>query len=353
MNKYNSNLKNNIPYLKATGTPRQIGKAHGEAYSHLIQNLFNTRYDLLKKYNKSSKNKIIPIANSLWNYICDFDKNIAIEVESTAKASNLQPWQLVVAGGFTDLMDALLIGEDTDYHECTVAIDPVKGFIAGTWDSHPEAEDALILLERHPQNGPATLALTTAGWPCQQGINSNGVAFAITNLTPTHATEHGLVYIAANAALGMANSTSGILDRLKEETYCSGHSYLILDKTGTAAILETTYQQSRILPVKTLTTKANHYYSDAEFIDDNSNYAYCNSSIIRENELLNNVRLLENPDDFPDCLFKSPNVNRTGESQTVKTCAHFFISVKQKKIWYSKGPALASSEHTMVTKTLN
>ncbi|AGF80095.1 putative choloylglycine hydrolase (plasmid) [Desulfocapsa sulfexigens DSM 10523] len=343
-----------VPFLKISGSPKEMGLTHGETYRNLIGTLFEIRHELLLKGAKGSdENKIEDIAYSFWKYISNFDKPLAIELESTAKAANILPWKLVVAGGFTDLMDALSTTIHPDYHECTVAIDPAKGFIAGTWDSHPEAGEALILLERHPNNGPATLALTTAGWPCQQGLNSYGVGFAITNLTPNKSSKHGLVYIAANAFLGTAQSTSHILNQLKTETYCSGHSYIVLDRTGSGAIMETTNTTTNILQINSLTTKANHYLSGPQSIDNNSNYLYYDYSISREKELHENISQMANAQDFPSCLFNSQKVNRTDSSQVAITCAHFLISVIDNTIWYAKGPALPPLKYQMLSKTLS
>lgn len=346
-------LGDEVPFLKVSGSPNEIGQMHGETYRNLISNLFDIRHELLlKSARKSNENQIEEIANSYWKYICSFSEFLAIELRATARASNLQPWNLIVAGGFTDLLDALSTSINSDYHECTVAIDPVKGFIAGTWDSHPEAEESLILLERHPDNGPATLALTTAGWPCQQGINSNGVGFAITNLTPQQASKHGLVYIAANAFLGTAQNTSHILSLLKTESYCSGHSYIILDSAGSGAIMETTHTETNTVHVNKLTTKGNHYSSGPLSIDNNMNYPYHDFSILREKELYRNISKITNAQDFSDCLFNSNKVNRTDKSQVAITCAHFVISVHDKTIWYAKGPALPPSKYRMISKKI-
>lgn len=341
-----------VPFLMVSGSFKRMGEIHGETYGQSIRNLFDCRYGLLRNsLNGGREKQIRLIAESLWNYLCKANENIAVEVESTARASHLHPWQLVVAGGFTDIMDVLSSNSKSDYHECTVAVDPEKGFIAGTWDSHPEAKDALILLERQPDIGPATLALTTAGWPCQQGINSYGVGFAITNLTPQKAANYGLVYIAANAILGTAINTSNILEKLIKETYCSGHSYIVLDTTGDAAIMETTHYTNKVYPITTLTTKANHYFGGSGSIDNNSNYAHYQSSIIREKELMANLSSLKGFLDFSHCLSKCPTVNRSDSTQIAMTCAYFFISVKEKTIWYSKGPALANAK-IMLSKTL-
>jgi predicted choloylglycine hydrolase len=260
---------------------------------------------------------------------------------------------MVVAGGYTDLMDILASNNNANYHECTIAIDPVAGFIAGTWDSHPSAIDSLIVLQRHPTNGLSTLALTTAGWPCQQGVNSSGVGFAITNLTPRVTDKSGLVYIAANAALGSANSLIEIVNRFKNEKFCSGHSYVIVDGNGGGSVLETTSEAVSVMPILSMSIKANHYRGGEDAIDDNCNYSYLHCSIERESELAKNISSVTNSNEFVNCLINSPSVNRKDSKGPSVTCAHFFVSAKEKSLWYSKGPAAPSSrQNSMLFRQL-
>jgi len=333
-----------VPFLRVSGEPEDMGRLHGQHFTRKIRNLYDHRIAILLDADKAlSREDVRDIALILWETVCKFDHNIATEVEATAQASGLHPWQMVVAGGYTDLLDLLSPSAGGKHHECTTAIDPSEGFLYGTWDSHPSAMDALVLLQRDPLEGPSTLALTTAGWPCQQGINSCGVGFAITNLTPKETNQSGLIYIAANAALGSTESVARISHRLEGETFCSGHSYILVDASGGSAIVETTAVDVKVKPINQLTTKANHYRSGSDAIDDNNNYAFLEGSKVREAELLANVAGVANPHDFVNSLLRSSSVNRRDPTASVVTCAHYFISVLQRSVWYAKGPALTRS----------
>lgn len=333
-----------VPFLKVSGEPEDMGRLHGQHFSRKIQNLYEHRFAILLETNDSiSRGDVRDFALTLWETVCKFDRHIANEVEATAQASGLLPWQMIVAGGYTDLMDLISPNSGSKYHECTIVIDPSVGFLGGTWDSHYSAMDALILLQRDPIEGPSTLALTTAGWPCQQGLNSCGVGFAITNLTPKETNKSGLVYIAANAALGSAKSVTKISHRLKGETFCSGHSYILIDTKGGAAIVETTPANVDVKPIYQLTTKANHYRSGSDALDDNSNYSFFDFSVVREAELRANIGGVTNSQEFANCLLRCSSVNRRDLTAPAVTCAYFFISVSQKSIWYSKGPVTPKS----------
>lgn len=338
-----NNIKH-IPYIKVSGTNEDMGYTHGQVFANLISSIYTDRLDILLSLNRNiSISDIRETANLLWEHVCDFDLHVASEIAAAANGSGLQPWQMIVAGGYTDLMDLLVRDFQQDCHECTIAINPEYGYLAGTWDSHLSASSALVLLERHPKDSPSTLALTTAGWPCQQGVNSSGLAFAITNLTPRQADTNGLIYIAANAALGSSYSIEDIVTRFENTKFCSGHSYIVLDANGKAVIIETTAKDVRIEHIHRLSTKANHYKDGEGSIDDNCNYFYLECSVKRELELLNNISNVSNAAGFQSCLEKSLYVNRMDISQPTITCASYFINPKTKTLWFSKGPLYKSS----------
>lgn len=354
MSTIKTSLEDSVPFLRISGEPEDMGRLHGQKFARKIRNLYDDRLTILLESNKALlREDVKDFALILWDTVCKFDHQIAVEVEATAQASNLQPWQMVVAGGYTDLLDLLSPSNKGKHHECTIAINPSAGFLAGTWDSHPSAVDALILLQRDPIGGPSTLALTTAGWPCQQGINSFGVGFAITNLTPKKINKSGLVYIAANAALGSAKSVDEISQRLKSERYCSGHSYVLIETSGNSAIVETTGIDVDVKWINQLTTKANHYRSGSDAIDDNSNYDFFESSRMREKELLVNISGVTDPHAFTKSLLQCLAVNRRDPTGPAVTCARYFISLYQKSLWYAKGPVTSMSVlHPMSVRRL-
>lgn len=345
-------INTEIPYFKISGSYEEMGRQHGETFSLLIQNLYNERLNILLDANRRiTVNDLKVISEGLWNAIEHFDIRIAKEVLATASACGLSTWQMIIAGGYSDLLDLVNPHNEGKFHECTVAINPNEGFIAGTWDSHTSAMDSLIILERHPNNEPATLALTTAGWPCQQGVNSNGIAFAITNLTPRSISKSKLVYIAANAGLCYGKSVKSLTSQFSKLSFCSGHSYIILDKND-GAIIETTGDNVRVMCISELKIMTNHYIEDINSIDDNSNYQYLTFSQQRSDELGRNILNVMHPNDFSECLAKCKLVNRSNQTEMITTCAHFYISINDLSIWYSKGPAKNSSRGYLSMKKL-
>lgn len=329
-----------IKYLSVEGTPKNMGLAHGEEFKDKILFLLEERTTLLFKCLPSlTLEQLRRTCQKQYNYFKLHCPTLEEEVSSIAKAANIKPYQLVQAGGYTDLLDSLGINHGYNLSECSIAMRPEEGYMAGTWDSHPSAIEGLILLKRAPANTALrTLALTTAGWPAQQGINSSGLAFSITNLTPRRARKRGMNYIAANAVMSTCANIENFLQFAEKVKFCSGHSYLILDSNNRSCVIETSADRfiSRVLLEPYIMT--NHYRLYPK-LDDNSNYRYLDGSINRQIEMEKTSLGFSSPQEFSKSMSQSLHVNKKDLHGVSVTCAYFFLVPKKQELYFSKGPS--------------
>ena len=329
-----------VRHVTVGGSADEMGAAHGEECRDQIKALFDMRREIIfSQTRRLERRRLQAICEDLWSYIAFHHDGLAAEVDATAAAAGLAAWQLVIAGAYTDVLD--LCREDQTMlvrDECTVAISTGGHFIAGTWDSHPGADIGLLLLERHPLGGPATLALTTAGWPAQQGINESNMAFAITNLTPAIVNPDGLPYIAANALLAASPDPVSFAKLAASERFCSGHSYLAVNGKGAGLIVDTTGDGVTVETVERIATKANHY-RESSSLDDNRLYKDLENSRAREAEFSERIQLATAAAEFEGILRQTRLVNRTDSSGPTMTCAHFFLDASKRELWYQRGPA--------------
>lgn len=333
--------RQSVPTLRLTGSLEQIGAAHGEACREKIHYLFELRRDIvLREIPGLQSSALNSVCQDLWDYLAHRHSSLAAEASATARSAKVKPWQLVLAGAYTDVMDICRTGTRCKpaVDECTVAIDADRHVIAGTWDSHPGAVEGLLLLARLPDGGPATLALTTAGWPAQQGVNDRGLAFAITNLTPRTASRSGLVYIAANALLAEADGVDSFLQFASRERFCSGHSYLAVGRRGPGMVIDTASKGIDQTSVSGLVVKANHYRDDSP-LDRNTAYPYLSGSRVRAGELQKLLVDIGEPQDFGALLATSEIVNRADPNAPGVTSAHFYLDPDKGEVWYRPGPA--------------
>lgn len=332
----NSSRDGAVLVVAVEGSAKSMGEQHGEELREEIRVLYETRKSLILRSGACSETMLERLCLTLWRSIEEYAPFTSEEVRGVASAAGLSPWHMVVAGGYTDVLD-VASGSDESASECTIAVSGADRWMVGTWDSHPEARDAMVILKRVPNHGPSTVSLTTAGWPCQFGLNSAGLGFGITNLTPRRATTEGLVYIASIAEASAHSSVWSATEWLRSAPAASGHSYVLLDRFG-AMLTETSVtgtSQSRCWePI----VEANHYTSS---LDDNGCYPFLDGSRRRAEEMTRELHRFEaSPESFLQWLPESRKVLRRDPSGAALTCAAYFISPDSGGIWVVPGESI-------------
>jgi len=227
--------------LDLAGGPAEMGLAHGETLRPAIWSLAAIRHERLRSQTGIAAADLDRLCRTLLAEVARQTPAYAAELEAIARGANLTPSEVRAEGAVTDLADLAGAGEDGS--ECTTVAVSAAGpggapLVFGTWDSHPEAQDALTLVRRRLRGGPDCLGLTSAGAPVQQGINTAGLAFATNNLKPSRPAP-GVVYIGALAALAETSSVAESTALLEGMTHAAGHYYPCADARGAAAGLET------------------------------------------------------------------------------------------------------------------
>jgi hypothetical protein len=330
-----------IPTVTISGTPQAMGEAHGETLREEIRDLVQSRTGMLMRLVPSATlDDVAWVSGEMWRQVQSALPALAREVEATARTAGVSPAELVVAGGYTDVCDALAAITRTVrtevIDECTVAESSDPPFIVGTWDTHRSAVAALVLLRRVPDGGTETLALTTAGWPAQQGVNERGLAFAITNLTPRTAAASGLPYIAVNARLAESLSVRDFTEVATRLRYASGHSYLLVDASGAGVVLETSADAVKARAIKRLHVQANHY-SDYLAVDDNGAYPYLRRSVERALTLRALLRRAAAPEALVEQIVASDVLYRNCTTPDVVTGAYFFLDPPARRMYCGTG----------------
>lgn len=333
--------------LDVSGSPRTMGLAQGEALRTPIVELYERRLELVSAASPSaSLADVLGIASALWRQVVRLAPTTAIEAGAVAEAAGLSPGQLVVAGAYTDLIDVVVHAfpqaHRPHFDECTVAVSAELGYVAGTWDSHPGASDALVVLTRRPLTGPPTLALSTAGWPVQQGLNGDGLVFAITNLTPPRSSRAGLPYIAAVAEVSAQRSTESAVAWLANSQFCSGHSYLVADGQS-AAVVETSAQGAECWPVVDVASEANHYRAQSR-LADNSAYEFFDGSLTRQRDMEALAPSVHGHLDLFATVASHPRIRRAAPN--VETGATFFASASDRVLYWTLGAPADADDFT-------
>lgn len=232
--------------LDATGSPEQIGAAHGHAYAGEIRAYVADRVEIVASGDWTgaplSRADVLDIAHSMIPAHESFDGELHAEMAAMAGAAGITLPEAIIVGGFTDFVDTVRAvagdgGETTAAEDdCTAVIVPDgraggAGFLAQTWDMHSSATDHVLALRARPDGAPAIRVFTTTGCLGQIGMNSEGLSVGINNLTGTDG-RPGVTWPSVVRAMLKCTTAAEALDVLLGADLAGAHNYLILDRHG-------------------------------------------------------------------------------------------------------------------------
>ena len=339
-------MENNSTYHKLTlhGSAKEVGFKHGEILRNEINSLFNERLKLIMDTTQTDQNLVKQISMCIWNSTKSILPEIVLEIESTAKAANLKPWQLIVAGGFSDVMDLCNHKNQTKsiINECSIGVASIgdqNPLLIGTWDTHASAQNSLVLIDRRVGKGPRTLSLSTVGWPMQQGFNEIGLAYAITNLGASK-TSIGTTYIAALMVISSSETSKIASLKAQSIPLCSARYFKFLDRHGLHFGIET---DGKVFSSRMDSKYHTNHFVHKDMVNLEGRQNVVSESLGRLNSLeklfKSNFSDIEsifkeiivlNKNDFP--------IEKNGVQWEDRTCAAFVISPREKKMWFTPGP---------------
>ena len=322
-----------------------MGEQHGESLREVIAELASERLAIIHAAAPSIGVELVEqIANGVLEKTRQMLYDVYEESRATARAANLPHWLLLVAGGFSDIIDRVTKAEGTTaaISECTLWPAPgPKGSLrlVGTWDSHATAQNALVVVRRSPSDGDSTLALSTAGWPMQQGVTSRGLAFAIANLVASAPSE-GTSYICALPQIVKAATASEASSRASALPLCSARYYIFCDSLGGFEAIET--DGRNYWYAKQPLAHTNHFILDeAKQVEGRpslvSNFEYRRlSASAHLGGAIGSIDALFEALAYNDGSFHS--ISQYGEGRADRTCAAFVLEPAHGRISFTVGP---------------
>ncbi len=235
-----------IRIFDAKGSYESIGYAHGSLYAEEIQEYTQDRIQLVAGGSWSggpiAKGDIIDLAESMIPAHQRFDEDLFSELSALAEGAKISVAEAIIVGGFTDFVDAVRaqIGGETppslQEDDCTAVLVPDSrsegaGFLAQTWDMHDTATEHVVLLRLEPDNSPAVIVFTTTGCLGQIGMNDQGVAVGINNLTGGDG-QRGVTWTSVVRGMLRQDTAENALKVLLDADLAGAHNYLIMDGTG-------------------------------------------------------------------------------------------------------------------------
>ncbi len=258
-----------IRVVELTGSPRQMGRAHGEQFRDAIHEFAARRLEACVERAAAAgwpdpQGDVLGFCTGTLDVHAQFAPSVHEEFCGIAEGADLSPDRLMICNGLTDVIDAFSAapGESIGCTAWLVAPEATAdGFVlAGqTWDMHPWAEPFVVVFRRRPEGGPASLTLTTTGCLSLIGLNEAGVAIGNTNLRPTDA-RTGVMYLALIHHALAQWSLAAAVNVIVSAPRMSGHNYYLAGPEGEVVDVETTAARAEVLtPGGGFYVHSNHY----------------------------------------------------------------------------------------------
>jgi hypothetical protein len=285
-----------ITVLTLTGTPRQMGLAFGEMCRSEIAELYALRIQAAlnraKENGKTlSEGDILCAARPCLPITKAYDLNGFEEFTGIAEGAGISPEKLYALQGLTDLRDIISFAPPPDGAGCSSFMAGAKTSLDGkilagqTWDLLTDNLPFVRLIGRKADKGPETWSLSVVGGLSMIGINSDGIAVGMTNLTTSDA-QSGVQYLSiVHKALGESNFEKAV-SAITKARRAGGHYYFIANaEKGTGLECSATKFVRIDLKENEIYTHCNHALYDEIKAMEAKEHKLGTSTLFRQNRL--------------------------------------------------------------------
>ncbi len=244
-----------IRVLKVSGSPFEMGFQHGAAHKEAIVAFARARVHLSgdPKWTGQglSEGEVLELADACVVEHERYAPHLVEELRGMGDSTGLSLAELIIVGGFTDFIDLVhnakvspsLVPAHAGADNCTAFLVPgeraanQKGFCGQTWDMHDTATPHVVMLRGEPEGKPAFLAFTTVGCVGMMGMNSEGVAVGVNNLSGADG-QIGVTWPFVVRKMLEQSTAKDALACITSAKLAGAHNYLLMDKSGTGYSVE-------------------------------------------------------------------------------------------------------------------
>lgn len=216
--------------LQPSSSSRELGRAHGEDFRHLVREIGEIRTELVTVNGRfRSTEGVLEAARAHLPVLERFCPSLHAELMGIAEGAGVDPAVVVVVNHYTDLKDLDPDPFEPGEEDCSAlfartAEGPV---LAQTWDMHGSAAPYLMMLHVPEHEGaPEAWLLSITGCLGMAGLNAAGVGITINNLRSTDA-HVGIVWPALVRRVLYERTAEAGRDVVLGAPLGSGHHYLV------------------------------------------------------------------------------------------------------------------------------
>ncbi len=263
-----------FPYFEVEGDPEAIGRDYGKKAMDRIHESLNIYRPVFKRVGLTW-DEALARASAFISQLEGFDADQAIELRAIAKGAGVKPEEVMVVNARTDIIYGAPRPPSTLDDGCTGAI-ALPGATANghlihgqNWDWRDDCKNSVVIVQRHPSNGPATLNLFEAGTLARCGLNEHGIALTANFLHCDHDTDrnrprNGVPSPFVRRKVLSSRLLAEAAEKMMNAPRSFSNNIMLSDAIGIGIDLETTPREYYWLkPENGLLVHANHFICPA------------------------------------------------------------------------------------------
>lgn len=196
-----------IPVIELSGSPYEMGRAHGQALADLIKEFVESVtsvHRMNNAYLSVEKDTLEIFCKKNLGFLEKFSPDLVREMHGIADGASVTFEEILYLNSFLELEDLRAPGVGakvlpdslwgcTTFNVTREAGEGGRAYIGQTYDMEKYYEKFLCLLRITPESGPTQLVVSFAGILGLNGLNSAGVGAVINKVTATDA-RPGVIY---------------------------------------------------------------------------------------------------------------------------------------------------------------
>jgi isopenicillin-N N-acyltransferase-like protein len=161
-----------FPVIKIHGAAEDRGRQHGT----LLKERIHRTVEFYQKQFQLPEEQILGIADQFRKSTEAFREDTFIEIESLARAAEVNPLWIYALNGRTELLNL-------NPMECTTLAFRKQSLVGQNWDWHSEMEELAVILDIEKEDGHRILTMTEPGMIGKIGMNHRGIGVCLNFMT--------------------------------------------------------------------------------------------------------------------------------------------------------------------------
>jgi len=243
-----------FPVVKIKGSAEERGQQQGSLLKERIHQIV----EFYKKQFLLPEDEIMSISKLFRDNTKAFSRELYIEIEALAKASQVDPLWIYALNGRTELLNL-------NPMECTSLAFKQKGLIGQNWDWDMEAEELAVILDIEKPDGHRIMTMTEPGMIGKIGMNNNGVGVCLNFMSIDNYQPGGIPLHVLLRAILDSDSLPTALSVISSHSDGKVGNILIADGNGQIEDIELARDEFFSIPVGDVFVHTNHFLTKVDY----------------------------------------------------------------------------------------